>query len=194
MAHLWIEDRASAGTWAVVPLTGERVALTGVRGAPVAPAVAASAVPLERSPALLAPASTDAADSCDRWVLLGDPLSRVCLNGLLLVTGIRVLRNKDEIQAGDGGPVYFSTERLPAVEVFAASVHSAKCPRCQQEIASGAAAVRCPACGIWHHQSEELPCWTGYVNEDRGFKTCALCDYIVSLYPDAEFQWTPEGM
>jgi hypothetical protein len=56
------------------------------------------------------------------------------------------------------------------------------CPRCRQRIEKETLAVRCPQCGLWHHQSEELPCWT-YSS------TCAMCPQPSAL--DAGYQWTP---
>jgi len=42
--------------------------------------------------------------------------------------------------------------------------------------------VRCPQCGVWHHQSDELPCWV-YSS------SCSLCDHPTAL--DAGYRWIP---
>ena len=45
-------------------------------------------------------------------------------------------------------------------------------------------AVRCPQCGIWYHQHDQLPCWT-YA------PACGFCPQSTAL--DAGFAWTPEA-
>jgi hypothetical protein len=118
----------------------------------------------------------------ERWVLIGS--ATVSVNALPLLVGLHVLRDRDEIRLGEMR-VFFSTETLAAVAACPAAPEPLKCPRCTQTIDTGAPAVRCPQCGVWHHQSERLPCWT-YVD------TCQLCDQTTAL--DGTYRWTPEDL
>jgi Zn finger protein HypA/HybF involved in hydrogenase expression len=108
----------------------------------------------------------------------------VSINGLPLTVGIRALADRDEIRAGERA-FYFSTESLAQVEDFPGSDNALFCPRCKQEIEKNTSAVRCPACSVWHHQTDELNCWT-YA------ETCALCSQQTDL--SAGFRWTPEEL
>jgi hypothetical protein len=132
----------------------------------------------------------------ERWILLAATHAgeTVRCNGMPLTAGLRILRDRDEIRLPGCEPVYFSTERLCRVVPYPAHEKPVICPRCRQPLAG--TAVQCPNvhCGAWHHQSAELPCWTGYVDEGRPFATCALCNRPTTLYPEAEFVWTPEGL
>ena len=159
MAHLWLLEKdpmeATARAWSPRPLEGD-----------------ALAVP----PARLLRAADEG------WVVVGPPA--VSVNGSPLDTGIRVLRDRDELRAGSGR-VFFSTESLAVVAPLPVTGKTTFCPRCKLEIAPGSPAVRCPGCGVYHHQSEEFPCWTYSV-------TCALCDYPTAL--DAGYRWVPEEL
>jgi hypothetical protein len=113
-------------------------------------------------------------------------LARPLVNGLPLHHGIAVLFDRDEIRlapGGDGTPLYFSTERLAVVTQYSPAGRLGLCPRCKQAIAPGEDAVRCPGCGVWHHSTAALPCWT-YGDQ------CAACDHATSI--EAGFRWTPE--
>jgi hypothetical protein len=83
---------------------------------------------------------------------------------------------------GTAGRVFFSLERLARVVPFD-GVDKSHCPRCQTVIERGTPAVRCPQCGVWHHESDEFRCWTYS-------PTCALCDQPTEL--EGSFRWTPE--
>ena len=111
------------------------------------------------------------------WLLFGTPL--VLVNGWPLALGVRVLRDRDEISAASKR-LFFSTESLVRVESFDGA--PIPCARCQQQIADGAASVRCPECGAVCHEGE-LPCWS-YA------PTCPRCPQPTVL--DAGFNWTPE--
>jgi len=117
----------------------------------------------------------------DAWVLVGMPAVRV--NGSPLAAGIRVLRDRDELVVG-GSRVFFSTESLAAIEPFAGD-EAVSCPRCGLGIPPRSPAVLCPHCRVYHHQSDELPCWT-YTEH------CATCDQSTAL--EAGFRWTPEAL
>lgn len=193
MAQLWMKDRQSApGAWVAVPLTGASLALNGVSLSPrAAPAADGEATPI---PSVRLLAIEEAEGQPHQWALLADRGAELHVNGLRLPAALAVLRDRDQIRAVDGATVFFSTETLPVMEPFAGADHAVICPRCKQPISKGDPAVRCPGCGIWHHQSEEKPCWLGYVADGEGFNSCALCDYSVALFPDADFRWTPEEL
>jgi len=177
MAHLWLTTEAQQ--WAVLPL--EAAAFTLATNpprqvpVPVADGYASSNVLLVRTSPAEGPT----------WVLIAAPGSGVCVNGLPLAIGLRVVSDRDEIRIPGVGALYFSTERLARVEQCPGSDKSLVCPRCKQGIERGAAAVMCPCCGVWHHQTDELNCWTYS-------EVCALCDHATDL--KAGFQWTPEEL
>jgi len=157
MAHLWLPEDGDAA-WTRQPLGGET-------------ALGASAGLLRAT-----------APEGHRWVLLAAPSVRV--NGSPVAAGIVALRDRDEICA-DGRRVFFSTESLAEVVPYPGGERTTFCPRCRLEIAAGTLAVRCPHCGVWHHQSAELPCWT-YAER------CVQCDQRTAL--DAGYRWTPEEL
>ena len=159
MAHLWTSDPVGAEGWALMPLDANTTVLDG-------------------SMTLLRRITPEG----DIWVLIAPLSARV--NGAPLDAGIRVLRDRDELRV-DGHRRFFSTETLATVASFPGGDRAVFCPRCKLQIAPESAAVRCPRCGVWHHQSEELPCWT-YAER------CTLCDQSSRL--DAGFGWTPEDL
>lgn len=177
MAHLWVTTEARH--WAVLPLEDDAFTLATNPPRPVRHPMgdgeAFSNVLLVR---------TSGAEGTS-WVLIAGAGSGVSVNGLPLATGLRVVSDRDEIRIPDAGALYFSTESLARVEPFAGSDQTLFCPRCKLEIEKGAEAVRCPACGVWHHQTEELNCWTYS-------EVCALCAHATDL--NSAFQWTPEEL
>lgn len=119
------------------------------------------------------------------WVLIAAPRSAVLCNGEPLAPlGISVLRDRDEVQipsvSEPPARLYFSTE-VPA-RIEAHQGEAIACPRCKQPIHPGTDAVQCPACGTWHHQIAELPCWT-YAER------CSLCVQPTDL--NGQYLWTP---
>jgi hypothetical protein len=118
----------------------------------------------------------------ETWVLMAQSAR---INGLSLDLSMRVLRDKDEISVGGNQRFFYSAERLVCVVPFPGAEHEVFCPRCQQRVEKDTPAVKCPGCGAWHHQSDELPCWT-YGG------TCTLCDQPTAL--DAGYRWTPEDL
>ena len=175
MAHLWVQDDTDG--WVVFPLASPFLALPDALPA-------AGLRTRERQPSPDATLLRSVGPSGARWVLLA-PSRGVLLNGVPLLTGIRVLLDRDEIQFGAAGSVYFSSEALATVEGFPGSEQPLFCPRCKEGIAPGAKAVRCPHCGVWHHQTDDLPCWT-YAPH------CALCDQPTDL--DGSYRWSPEEL
>ena len=121
------------------------------------------------------------------WVLLTTRSSRARRNGRSLPLGISVLRDRDEIrspESGAEGALFFSTESLATVREFIPCGRPIPCARCTAFLEEGCASVRCPKCGAYHHQTDELPCWT-YDGK------CARCDQPTDL--QSGYVWTPEG-
>jgi hypothetical protein len=177
MAHLWVTTEAQQ--WAVLPLEDDALTLTTSPPQPVrhplADGEALSNVLLVRT------RGTEGVT----WVLIAGAGSGVSVNGLPLATGLRVVSDRDEIRIPGASNLYFSTESLARVEEFSGSGQTLFCPRCKQEIEKGSRAVRCPSCSVWHHQTEELNCWTYS-------EVCALCAHATDL--NAGFRWTPEEL
>lgn len=180
MAHLWIHiDRDDHKGWAIAPLdhTGEFI-LSKDNEAPV------KVKEQGESPGL-PQINRSEIDGRDAWVLLTPPDSDVSINGLRMLAGERVLKNMDEILLRGMGRIYFSTEKLATVEPFPGG-GKMLCGRCRQEIKEKTPGVKCPGCGIWHHQSnDDLPCWT-YSSR------CSNCDYQTEI--GSGYRWTPEGL
>lgn len=180
MAHLWVKD--DGGEWAALPLEGEVYALSEGRPRRVeacADGESCAAVVLVRR-------EGSARGARGGWFVVAEPGARVKVNGRPVSAGLRALSDRDELAVAGVGLFYFSTETLAAVRTFAGAERGgAACPRCKQPLEEGASAVRCPQCGVWHHQTDELPCWT-YA------EVCALCPQPTAL--DAQFRWTPEEL
>jgi hypothetical protein len=154
MAHLWVAD--TGNEWVARLLSGDAVPL-------------ADGVVLQR-----------AADPPNTWAVMTTQ-PRLRLNGLPVPLGLAVLEDRDEIRV-PGVTAWYSTELRAQVEPFPESTARGFCPRCKQAIATASHAVVCPQCGVWHHQSAELPCWL-YA------PTCALCPQPTEL--ESGFRWTP---
>jgi hypothetical protein len=118
----------------------------------------------------------------ETWLVMGVTAAGVLLNGEPLRTGIRVLADRDELHVDGVGRVFFSTERLARVEPCPGAEPAVRCVRCKQIIEPGTDAVRCPQCGVWYHQSDDLPCWT-YTPH------CVLCPQPTAL--ETGYRWTP---
>jgi len=128
-----------------------------------------------------------ASDSGEAWVMIAVPGSAVRVNGIVAPAGLVVLDDRDELRVAGSPPLWFSTESIARVE--AAPVRSGRalrCPRCSDLIEAGTPAVRCPNCGVWHHQNPSRPCFT-YENAP-----CAACR--VSSELDGGFRWSPEEL
>jgi len=177
MAHIWTKQDGEP--WEVVQLTGaacsiasgkslreykRRANITGAR------------------PSLVA--FQDAAGH-ENWALLSSAGTDIRVNGAAMRLGLHVLRDRDAIQVKGRGAMFYSTERLAAVEPVPAMPEAMFCPRCKTALEAGTPGVKCPGCGTWHHQSEDLPCWI-YAQQ------CALCDQQTDL--DAGYRWTPEEL
>jgi hypothetical protein len=117
------------------------------------------------------------------WTLVAARSVPVHVGGRPLSLGLRVLADRDEIRVEGAGTVFFSTEVLPRVEPFPIRDRQLFCGRCKDPLVPEKPAVRCPDCGVWHHQCERRGCWT-YAEK------CAMCDRATAL--DQGFRWTPE--
>jgi len=192
MPHLWVEDRV--GEWAVVPIEGDTLDVTRL----VEQLNAQESLPHHQAEALTRDADCASTVSLDphrvmllragahgsvEWLLLAPTDRVVRINGMALPAGIAVLSDRDEIAEVPGRSLFFSTERLAVVEPMPAFDPLLVCPRCKQPIATGSPSVCCPQCGLWYHQTDELPCW-------RYSSTCSQCPAPTAV--DAGFQWTPE--
>lgn len=122
------------------------------------------------------------------WYLLVSGSGSVRTNGCPVVTGIRRLRDRDEIRVNGAHPrrYFFSTESLARVVPLPDSSGLVHCARCRQDVPPGSPIVRCPACGMIHHQSGELECWS-YAD------TCACCSQSTDL-ETGHLRWTPDSV
>ena len=179
MPQIWIQQEGQEPPWAIVPLSGPQD-VYHLTGDPQRPVVGGSREG-ENWPAYFirhpGPGGTDL------WVLFSSGQSRVAVNGVGLEIGMRALRDKDEIHVGEC-VLFFSTEQVAQIVPFPGGGKPCKCARCSLEIAPGTPAVACPRCGAWHHQSQELPCWT------YAPMCAALGDQSTTL--DGAFRWAPE--
>jgi hypothetical protein len=172
MAHLWFE--AAPGDWAVTPLPARSVDLRALQRRSARP---------DDEPRPSVWLFHEGTPGQQRWHLVA--IGRVFVNGVPVLGGLRVLSDRDEIRVAGVETWFFSTEELARVEPMPVAGKPIVCPRCRQRIDTDILAVKCPACSLWHHQSDDLPCWT-YA------PTCALCPQPTQL--DSGFQWTPVGL
>ncbi|MFQ5738714.1 MAG: hypothetical protein ACE5JX_06840 [Acidobacteriota bacterium] len=181
MAHIWIAD--STDGYAVAELDGKRFTLCADTNNPVARATRGTPGSSPANDLILLAKSARNQDVV--WLLLGGVEARVHLNGEPLVAGMAVLADRDEIRISGGARFYFSTEELARVEPLPSAMPTTHCPRCQDRIEEACPSVRCPACGVWHHQHEagERLCWT------YG-ETCASCR-VCSTNLESVYRWSP---
>ncbi len=138
-----------------------------------------------RSSVLLFPSETDAGSAL--WSLLAPPEAGVRLNNSPLENGMRLISDRDSIRVPGQSMLFFSAERLARIEAFPGTA-DIYCARCKLLLSKGDPAVRCPQCGVWHHEcaDNDRNCWT-YTN------TCSLCDQSTGL-DCAEYRWTPGSL
>jgi hypothetical protein len=201
MAHLWTY---SPPNWTARLLTGDLFTLSASEEPPVRPRtadeVATGRIVLRRTtdsdggdnwllfappPPPLLETGADPEDGDDNRTLFASPGPSVWINGWPLLTGARLLRDKDEIRMEGAEPMFLSTEVLARVSAFPGGARPAFCPRCRQIIESGTPAVQCPnpSCRMWHHHTTDCQCWTYAA-------TCAVCDQSTAL--DSGYRWIPE--
>jgi Prokaryotic RING finger family 1 len=173
MPHVFYKDNDK---WRVAPVVSPGL----LRLDPVG--VEATAVPGLRSPAkacLFVYIATQ-----NKWgVMVGADMA-VRHNGVPIKAGLRMLEHRDALAPEAGTLLFFSTEELARVEPFAGAAAVA-CQRCRGEIRQEDAAVRCPSCGVVHHEAADRNCWT-YA------ETCAMCPQPSA--PDAGLSWSPEEL
>ncbi len=126
-------------------------------------------------------------DGTGSWNLHVDSTQPVHVNGLAVDTGIRVLSDRDSITWGSGPGAWLSLEETARVEPFPGADEELRCPRCRQVLVPGCDAIRCLACGSWHHHSpaEDLDCWN-YA------PMCAACPQPTATGTEAG--WSPEAL
>ena len=117
-----------------------------------------------------------------KWIAFVPADFRLLHNGQPVPAGLRMLAHGDALAVVPGMPAYFSTEEVPCVDTYEEN-EALSCPRCKLEITRPQTVVRCPACGVIHHELEDRGCWT-YAAK------CALCPQPTAL--DAELRWSPE--
>lgn len=174
MAHLWYVDRQSS-VWSSLPLEAGVVE--------VGPDLFS---PLRRRggepEALLLRSQTGAGE---HWLLMNLTLRPLAINGERLANGIRILTDKDEIRLADVGRVFFSSERLPRLELFAGSERPLFCPRCRDPLVVSRPIVRC-ACSVAYHFDAE---------RDRrcfDYGPCTVCNAPTEL--SETFRWQPGAL
>jgi hypothetical protein len=183
MGYLWIQDAEGFAALSLTEAVYSIDARTDGRGSL---SVSVGATP--NRPAILM--QTVVADSTNAWAILSSP-DEVEINGVPLPSGIRLLRDRDAIRFDGGRMAFFSAEMAAQVEPFPGN-EPVSCVRCYSPIDPGSDAVRCPACGVWHHQisgpegGRDWECWTR--NE-----TCAQCRKQ-STDSEAGPTWTPEAL
>lgn len=176
MAYLWYHDEQEG--WRAHPLAGESVELDG-RG----PVVAGSGPgPVAEATATLVRVEDGRLE--ETWAVLWGIRRKVRVNGVHEPTGFRLLADRDEIQVDDHDPLFYSAETPAKVETFPGSDREMFCPRCKKRIESGTPVVRCPACLVWYHTSEDKShdCW--------GYSPNCQCGHPTAM--DTDFLWTPE--
>jgi len=159
MAYLWIE-KGKTTQWLTVELTGDVWVLS--TGEPMALDKWHCGGSVSR-PTLLVRRG-DPTDA--QWVLLAGHEANVRVNGLPMGLASRVLQDHDEILLGDAETdswrrCFFSRAGAVSVEPFPVNDNPMCCPHCKHPILGGQPAVRCPACGQWHHEmSDGQCCWS----------------------------------
>ena len=118
------------------------------------------------------------------WILLPRHGRRLLHNGELVALGIRVLAHMDSLALEGGEAVFLSTEERAHIEPFAGQ-RAITCARCRSPIRPGQPTVKCPGCGVFHHELEDRGCWSYTA-------TCAVCAQNTAL--DGELQWTPAAL
>jgi hypothetical protein len=173
MAHLWL--RSDADGWSAMLLAGHAMDISVHP-----PRILAEGFRLGEDTR----AAVIRGEDPTVWVMLVAAGTAVRVNGFAPVAGVRVLQDRDEIRTTPAGVLFFSTETLACVKEFPGSERAVFCGRCRQAMEKGQMAVRCPRCGIWYHQTDNLPCWA-YA------PSCGFCPQPTSL--DGGFSWIPEA-
>lgn len=197
MAQLWRHDDSG---WVAVGLDtlGVEIALGPLVSGAVADAPAVAGAPHEggsssgavpRGTPVLLRATVGSTEGLPgpTWVLAAPFGAGVAVNGEPAHAGLIALADRDEILLETGERMFFSLAAVAALEAFDAPPPGLRCPRCCRLFAASLPIVRCPGpgCGVIHHQTDELPCWTYTAR-------CAVCPQSTAL--DQAPRWTPEGL
>ena len=175
MAGIFVTE---AGDWVVMMLKGGPYLLHGESEPPLRPVHAGPDA--SAAGGLLLLRGNDPSTGAS-WVLVKMSEEPAAVNGRPIPTGIAVLRDRDELRIGDAR-AFFSDEELAAVGPYGGDDRP-RCPRCAGPVEPGQDAVRCPGCGVVHHELGERRCWS-YAT------SCTLCDQPTAL--DAGLRWSPE--
>jgi len=177
MTHLWIQN--PTGGWQPLRLDGDAYSLKAFPPQPVDPNAHDHIG--ESAPLLVHSRGTGSSS----WVLLAGHDAPVRVNGRALAAGMCVLDDRDAIQIAGNAPCFLATEEPVRVEPFPGQVSPTACPRCTIAIDPETQAVRCPRCGIWHHQNSDRQCWTYAMG-------CAGCGGPTAM--DEARAWSPEEL
>lgn len=183
MSHLWIP--AENGPWTALVLDGGLWDLDADPPALLSHPVQPAGVPTRSVEAgQVRVAASDG--SANGLRLLVGPGRRAWVNGSRVDLGTQLLEDRDLIRVDTGRSYFVSTERRMERRPFPGAAGSTDCPRCTEVIDPGSMAVRCPNCGVWHHQNGERDCWT-YT------PLCSQCDQSTEL-EGAGFRWVPSAI
>jgi hypothetical protein len=189
-AHLWIQD--DHGTWTALHLEGSGWWIEADPATPGRPRPSRTPSS-DRAPAAFVTES-HGPDGNSVWVLMTRPAPAVRVNATPVPTGLRTLTDRDELRVAGMTPMYFSTERLPSVEILQGTADDPGiCPRCRLPLIPNRPVVRCPGCDLTYHEEETAPndeeerrnCWTYR-------PVCQSCDHPTN--PQAGYRWTPADM
>lgn len=119
-----------------------------------------------------------------RAILISAPDARVTVNGYRPL-GLVVLRDRDVLTVGS--QTFHFGERTPTdPEPFPGGGAELRCGRCKMILTAGELAIRCAACGSWHHVRPEMEendcCW-------RHDRRCGQCRRNRD-----ELTWMPEDL
>jgi len=118
------------------------------------------------------------------WVVVAGADARLRLNGQPVPVGLAALSHRDELRLDGAAPLFFSTERQATVAAYPGE-DEPRCPRCAQPVGCAELSVRCPGCGVLHHQLPDRQCW--------GFApSCSLCEQPTDL--EAGLRWSPQEL
>jgi hypothetical protein len=106
------------------------------------------------------------------------------LNGAPLLTGMALLRDRDELSFPGGARFYYVERSTAAVERYAGGACAARCVRCSRPFAVGDDVVRCPSCGSMMHCVVDLDCYR--------YGVCPTCEAPPAL--DDQDAWSPEAL
>jgi len=95
----------------------------------------------------------------------------VTVNGTACLP-FRLLADRDEIRVEDR-TFYVGQDPDPPKVEFTTEHEKLRCGRCQGSLEVGDTGVACPACGAFHHHTQEQPCWSYGAS-------CSGCDHRTS--------------